>query len=97
MTACAIRYRLDGPGPAAFLVECDGELRVYARGALGAALPSDRLLALLADRDSRWLPDSGSVDIDDPLLLTREGNERRAAAPPSGVWADAGGREASAG
>ena len=97
MTACAIRYRLDGPGPAAFLVECDGELRVYARGALGAALPSERLLALLADRGSRWLPDSGSVEIPDPLLPTPDGNERRAAAPPSALWSDAGVGETSPG
>ncbi len=97
MTACAIRYRLDGPGPAAFLVECDGELRVYARGALGAVLPSDRLLALLADRGSRWLPASGSVDIDDPLLLTSQASERRPAEPRSAVWSDAGIGEMSVG
>jgi hypothetical protein len=64
MTACAIRYRLDGPGPAAFLVDCDGELRVYARGALGGVMPTSRLLALLAERGCRWVPASGAVELD---------------------------------
>ena len=96
MTACAIRYRLDGSGPAAFLVDCDGELRVYARGVLGAALPGDRLLALLADRGSRWLPASGVVDVDDLLLPAAEGGERRGTVPPSAIWSDAGIGETSA-
>jgi hypothetical protein len=63
MTACAIRYRLDGPGPAAFLVDCEGELRVYARGVLGGTMPRNRLLALLAERGCRWVPAAGSVEL----------------------------------
>jgi hypothetical protein len=64
MTACAIRYRLDGPGPAAFLVDCEGQLRVYARGVLGGIMPRTRLLALLAERGCRWVPTSGAIDLD---------------------------------
>lgn len=63
-TACAIRYRLDRPGPAAFLVDCAGELRVYARGELGGALPRSLVQALLAERGSRWIPASGSLLLD---------------------------------
>jgi hypothetical protein len=64
MTACTIRYRLDGPGPAAFLVECDGRLRLYTRGMLGGALPRTRLLAVLAERGCRWIPATGTIDLD---------------------------------
>ena len=64
MTACAIRYRLDGPGPAAFLVDCEGQLRVYARGVLGGIMPTSRLLALLAERGCRWVPAAGAVELD---------------------------------
>ena len=53
MTACAIRFRLDGPGPATFLVECDGDLRVYTRGVLGGVVPQSRVLASLAARGRR--------------------------------------------
>ena len=67
MPACAIRYRLDGPGPAAFLVDCDGQYHVYARGTLGGALPANRLLALLADRGCRWVPASGEIALDLPV------------------------------
>lgn len=63
-TACAIRYRLDGSGPAAFLVDCDGEMRVYARGGLGGVMPRGRLLALLAERGCRWVPASGTIQLD---------------------------------
>ena len=64
MTACAIRYRLDGPGPATFLVECDGELRVYARGVLGGAMPRSKVLASLADRGVHWTPAAGEIELD---------------------------------
>ena len=64
MTACAIRYRLDGPGPAAFLVECEGELRVYARGTLGGAMPQSRVAAFLAERGCRWIPAGGEILLD---------------------------------
>lgn len=64
MTPCAIRYRLDGPGPATFLVECNGELRVYAKGALGAAVPQSRVLASLASRGVHWIPAVGEIELD---------------------------------
>ncbi|HEU0114774.1 MAG TPA: hypothetical protein VFQ80_08855 [Thermomicrobiales bacterium] len=64
MTACTIRYRLDGPGPAAFLVECDGRLRLYTRGMLGGVMPRTRLLAVLAERGCRWIPASGTIELD---------------------------------
>ena len=64
MTACTIRYRLDGPGPAAFLVECDGRLRLYTRGMLGGAMPRARLLAVLAERGCRWTPATGTIELD---------------------------------
>lgn len=64
MTACAIRFRLDGPGPATFLVECDGELRVYARGVLGGAMPRSKVLASLADRGVHWTPAAGEIELD---------------------------------
>lgn len=63
MTACAIRYRLDGPGPAAFLVDCDGELRVFARGTLGGVLPRNRVAAVLSERGCRWIPAGGEVEL----------------------------------
>lgn len=64
MTACAIRYRLDGPGPATFLVECDSELRVYARGVLGGSVPRSKVLASLAARGVRWIPAAGEIELD---------------------------------
>ena len=67
MTACAIRYRLDGPGPATYLVDCDGQLRVYARGVLGGVMPASRLLAVLADRGCRWVPATGEIALDLPV------------------------------
>jgi hypothetical protein len=57
----AIRYRLDGPGPAAFIVECDGRYHLYTRGALGAALPDYSLTAMLGARGYRWVPASGDL------------------------------------
>lgn len=61
MSMCAIRYRLDGPGPAAFIVECDGRNYLYTRGSLGAALPDQSLTAMLAVSGYRWVPASGSL------------------------------------
>jgi len=65
MPACAIRYRLDGSGPATYLVDCDGELRVYARGVLGGSMPRPRVSALLAEPGSRWVPATGDVLLDE--------------------------------
>lgn len=69
MTACAIRYRLDGPGPATFLVDCDGVLRVYTRGELGGVMPAGRVLATVADRGCRWVPASGRVLLDEEAAV----------------------------
>ena len=59
MSTCAIRYRLDGPGPAAFIVECEGRHYLYTRGSLGAALPEQSLTAMLATSGYRWVPATG--------------------------------------
>ncbi len=64
MTSCTIRYRLEGPGPSALLVECDGKLRIYTRGVLGGTMPRARLLAILAERGCRWVPAHGRVDVE---------------------------------
>jgi hypothetical protein len=92
MTACAIRYRLDGPGPAAFLVDCNGHLRVYARGVLGGVMPTSRLMALLAERGCRWVPDSGRVVLDESLPESfaddASDRERAAYAPIGGLAGD---------
>ena len=96
MSHCAIRYRLDGPGPAAFIVECDGRYHMYTRGSLGAALPDHSLTAMLGARGYRWVPASGD------LILERRRSTGRhdsplavvpglpAAPPPDAVLADAG-------
>ena len=82
MTACAIRFRLDGPGPATFLVECDGELRVYTRGVLGGVVPQSRVLASLAARGVRWIPAVGEIELDlsaeDRAIQHAEAASRRA-------------------
>ena len=69
MPACTIRYRLDGPGPAAYLVDCDGQYHVYARGALGGAIPQPQLLGLLASRGCRWVPASGEILLKQPETM----------------------------
>lgn len=76
MTACAIHFRLDGSGPAALLVDCEGQLRIYTQGVLGGTMPRSRLLAILAERGCRWIPANGEVDVDLPdetprLILPR--------------------------
>jgi len=64
MTACAIRYRLDGSGPATFLVDCGGQLRIFTRGTLGGIVPRGQLLALLAESGCRWVSGHGTLEID---------------------------------
>ena len=66
MTACAIRYRLDGAGPAAFLVECEGRFHFYTRGELGAAVATEQVRSLLANRFPRWVPAIGDLALDGP-------------------------------
>ena len=65
MTSCAIRYRLDGPGPAAMLVDCGQGLRLVTGERFEGTMPQARLLALLADRGLRWVPATGEVLVDD--------------------------------
>ncbi len=65
MPACAIRYRLDGPGPATYLVECEGMYHLFTRGGLGAALPAHRLPLLLNSRAQHWVPASGDINLGD--------------------------------
>ena len=65
MSAYPIRYRLDGPGPAAFLVECDGEYRIYARGELGGTIPQPQLRGMLATQGCRWVAATGEVTLKD--------------------------------
>jgi hypothetical protein len=79
VSICAIRYRLDGPGPAAFIVECDGRYHLYTRGSLGAALPDYSLTAMLAARGYRWVPATGD------LILDQRRATGRHDAPPMAV------------
>lgn len=94
MSMCAIRYRLDGPGPAAFIVECDGRNYLYTRGSLGAALPDQSLTAMLAASGYRWVPATGAL-----ILEQRRGSARAeaplplviaGASPDASPFADAG-------
>ena len=65
MPDCAIRYRLDGPGPATYLVECDGMYHLFTRGTLGAALPAYRLPLLVNSRAQHWVPATGDISLSD--------------------------------
>ncbi len=89
MTTCAIRYRLDGPGPAAFLIECDGQLRIYTRGVVGGVMAASRLLSVLAERGCRWMPAQGSVDLELETAATVEEVAGARLAPPP-ILPDAG-------
>ncbi len=75
MSTCAIRYRFDGPGPASFLVEHGGMLRVYCRGVLSAPLSDGTVRALLSDPTRRWVAASGElvIDVDDEPWLGMAG------------------------
>ncbi len=69
MSSCAIRYRLNAPGPSAFIVECNGGMRIYTRGTLGGRLPDGYTMALMGTRPNHWVPASGElildIDLDD--------------------------------
>lgn len=65
MTNVPIRYRFDGPGPAALLVEIDGLLHMCTHGEVGEAMTSGRATALVAGRGSRWVPCGGTVLVAD--------------------------------
>ena len=64
MSTCAIRYRLNAPGPSAFIVECNDGMRMYTRGMLGARMPDGYALALTGTRASRWVAASGELILD---------------------------------
>lgn len=64
MTSCEIRYRLEGSGPSTLLVNCDGEVRMHTSDRIANHAHRSRLLALLAESELRWIPASGSVDIE---------------------------------
>lgn len=64
VSTCAIRYRFDGPGPASFLVDHGGVLRVYCRGALSAPLSDGQVKAMLSDQKRRWVAVSGELVLD---------------------------------
>ncbi len=77
MSTCAIRYRLNAPGPSAFIVECNGGMRMYTRGTLGARMPDGYAVTLTAARASRWVPATGElildVELDDEHMIGWEG------------------------
>jgi hypothetical protein len=83
MSTCAIRYRLNAPGPSAFIVECNGGMRMYTRGTLGGRLPEGYAMALIGSRTNHWVPASGElildIDLDDE---PKSGWNSVAAAPP---------------
>ena len=64
MSTCAIRYRLNAPGPSAFIVECNGGMRMYTRGTLGGRLPEGYTMALVTSRSNHWVPASGELILD---------------------------------
>jgi hypothetical protein len=75
MTSCTIRYRLDGPGPSALLVDCGDGLQLVTSGVMEGTMPCARLLAILAERGCDWIPASGEI-----VVPEREGP---AEPPPS--------------
>jgi len=64
MSTCAIRYRLNAPGPSAFIVECNGGMRMYTRGTLGGRLPEGYTMALVGSRSNHWVPATGELILD---------------------------------
>lgn len=65
MTACEIRYRLEGPGPSALLVDCGHGLQLVTSGVMEGTMPHARLLAILAERGCDWIPATGQVIVDE--------------------------------
>ena len=63
-TTWTIRYRHDGPGPAALLLESDGRVHLYARGKVGPPLSPAVLDALVHGR-GRWVTSSGRISLPD--------------------------------
>lgn len=86
MSTCAIRYRLNAPGPSAFIVECNGGMRMYTRGTLGGRLPEGYTMALVGSRANHWVPASGELILDIDLdEEPRSGWDAVAAAAPPAV------------
>ena len=71
MSTCAIRFRLNAPGPSTFIVELNGGMRMYTRGTLGGRLPEQYALSLTTSTGNNWVPASGElildVDLDDDV------------------------------
>ncbi|MDQ3045256.1 MAG: hypothetical protein M3R06_08955 [Chloroflexota bacterium] len=61
---CALRYRLDVPGPVVYLVECGNRFHLYSRGTLGNAVSRDALPGLVSGRHgARWVPVAGTIPV----------------------------------
>ena len=85
MLVCAVRYRLNSPGPLTYLVETGGRFFIYARGRLGPALPAPLVDALVAGRGGPWVPATGD-------LVVRLGSSPSAAHRPDATEASLYGR-----
>jgi hypothetical protein len=72
MTACEIRYRLEGEGPGALLVDCGHGLQLVTNGVMEGTTPRARLLAILAERGCDWVPASGRVMVDEERRTEQE-------------------------
>jgi hypothetical protein len=64
VSTCTIRYRFNGPGPAALVVECGGEPRLYSRGMLSAPMSEGHLAELLTSRTGSWVAAAGTLIIE---------------------------------
>lgn len=64
MSTCAIRFRLNAPGPSTFIVELNGGMRMYTRGTLGGRLPQQYALELATSSGNQWVPASGELILD---------------------------------
>lgn len=84
MVSYPIRYRFNGPGPAALLVECENELRMFCRGRLCAPLTEREVAVLLGGRGGRWVAATGEVTVDDGVRSVERGDPSGSAgtAPP---------------
>jgi hypothetical protein len=79
MPACAIRYRRNSSGPAAYLVEFNGRLHIYTNGVLGAALPESLTVTASVARDFGWVPVKDDLVVDVPIKGRRLAEARREA------------------
>ena len=73
MAAYTIRYRFNGPGPAALLVEFEDALRMYCRGRLSAPLTERNVAVLLGGRGARWVAVTGELTVEDGMRSLEHG------------------------